>query len=258
MENTPVFGFFEFAYIGIPLTIIGIIYMMTIGCKLIPNRETALEEADTKNEEEATSEEATWKQMVAIGVLLAAVVFMIFEEQFGIPLHIVSVMGAMVIVLTRTMSEKKAYRSLDFSTIILVAAMMPMATALAETGAAQMIADYVLEMAGSNAGPYVITALIFGVTTVLTSVMSNTAAAALMAPIGLVIAASMGVDPKAILMTVCVGASAAYASPVGTPPNTMIYGPGNYTFLDYIKCGFPFLVIQLIVCVVIVPLIWPF
>ncbi|MDM8100574.1 SLC13 family permease [Oceanobacillus oncorhynchi] len=138
---------------------------------------------------------------------------------------------------------------------MLVAAMMPMATALAETGAAQMIADYVLEMAGSNAGPYVITALIFGVTTVLISVMST---AALMAPIGLVIAASMGVDPKAILMTVCVGASAAYASPVGTPPNTMIYGPGNYTFLDYIKCGFPFLVIQLIVCVVIVPLIWPF
>ncbi|WP_339177677.1 SLC13 family permease [Oceanobacillus sp. FSL W7-1293] len=257
-ENTPVFGFFEFAYIGIPLTIIGIIYMMTIGYKLIPNRETALEETDTKNEEETKSEETTWKQMVAIGVLLAAVVFMIFEEQFGIPLHIVSVMGAMVIVLTRTMSEKKAYRSLDFSTIILVAAMMPMATALAETGAAQMIADYVLEMAGSNAGPYVITALIFGVTTVLTSVMSNTAAAALMAPIGLVIATSMGVDPKAILMTVCVGASAAYASPVGTPPNTMIYGPGNYTFLDYIKCGFPFLVIQLIVCVVIVPLIWPF
>ncbi|WP_462422016.1 SLC13 family permease [Salinicoccus sp. Marseille-QA3877] len=96
------------------------------------------------------------------------------------------------------------------------------------------------------------------VTALLTSIMSNTAAAALMAPIGLVLAVSLGADPKAILMTVCVATNAAYASPVGTPPNTMIYGPGNYTFMDYIKNGTPILVIQLILCVFVVPLIWPF
>ena len=88
--------------------------------------------------------------------------------------------------------------------------------------------------------------------------MSNPAAAALMAPIALVISNNMGIDPKAVLMTVAVGASAAYATPIGTPPNTMIYIPGNYKFMDYVKCGLPFLIIQLIICLVLIPLVWPF
>lgn len=261
-EGGPVFSFFEFAYVGIPLTIIGIVYMMTIGYKLIPDRQNVVgteeQEPSTKDSNQSKSNESIIKQFIAVAILIGAIIFMIFEKQFGIPLHIVSIIGALLIVLTRTMTEKQAYRSLDMSTIILVAAMMPMATALADTGAAKMIADSVLNSVGTSGGPYVITGLLFIVTAVLTSVMSNTAAAALMAPIGLVIATSMGADPKAILMTICVGASAAYASPIGTPPNTMIYGPGNYKFIDYIKCGFPFLVIQLIICVVVVPLIWPF
>lgn len=260
-QNVPVFGFFEFAYIGVPLTIVGIIYMMTIGYKLIPDRMdngAMLGDLDLSDMDEENKNHTPIKQIISISVLLIAIIFMVFEEQIGIPLHIVSIMGAVVLVITRTMTEKQAYRSLDLSTIILVAAMMPMATALGETGAANMIADFVLGIAGGSAGPYVLTGLLFSITALLTSVMSNTAAAALMAPIGLVLATSIGADPKAILMTVAVGASAAYASPIGTPPNTMIYGPGNYTFMDYIKCGFPFLVIQLIICVIVVPMIWPF
>ncbi|MFD2830556.1 SLC13 family permease [Corticicoccus populi] len=261
-ENVPVFGFFEFAYIGIPLTIVGIIYMMTIGYKLIPDREggTMIGDLDlSKIENEEKNENHTpVKQFMSVAVLIIAIIFMVFEEQIGVPLHVVSIMGAVVLVVTRTMTEKQAYRSLDLSTIILVAAMMPMATALGETGAANMIADSVLGIVGGDASPYVLTGIIFCITALLTSVMSNTAAAALMAPIGLVLAVSIGADPKAVMMTVAVGASAAYASPIGTPPNTMIYGPGNYTFMDYIKCGFPFLVIQLIICVIVVPMIWPF
>ena len=260
-ENVPVFGFFEFAYIGIPLTIVGIIYMMTIGYKLIPDRQSdgvMMGDIDLSQEEESNPNHTPIKQAISVSVLLLTIVFMVFEEQIGIPLHVVSIMGALIIVVTRTMTEKQAYRSLDLSTIILVAAMMPMATALSQTGAASMIADFVLGIIGSNASPYVLTGVLFCITALLTSVMSNTAAAALMAPIGLVLATSIGADPKAIMMTVAVGASAAYASPIGTPPNTMIYAPGNYTFMDYIKCGFPFLIIQLIICVVVVPLIWPF
>ncbi len=264
-EGVLAFGFFEFAKVGIPLTIIGIIYMMTIGYKLIPSRENVIEDENQAKKESAISlvagegpKENPVKQFIAVAILVVTVIFMVFEKQIGIPLHIVSIMGALLIVLTRTMTEKQAYRSLDMSTIILVAAMMPMATALAETGAAKMIADAVMGSIGSGAGPYVLTAILFIITAFLTSIMSNTAAAALMAPIGLVIANSMGVDPRAILMTICIGASAAYASPIGTPPNTMIYGPGNYKFIDYLKCGAPFLIIQLIICVLLVPLFWPF
>ncbi|WP_050182431.1 SLC13 family permease [Domibacillus robiginosus] len=263
-ESIEPFGFFEFAKVGIPLTIVGIIYMMTIGYKLIPSRENSLEEVVEADEIAAGQEVAgnqpnnVMKQVIALSILLMTIVFMVFEEQIGVPLHIVSIIGALLIVLTRTMTEKQAYKSLDMSTIILVAGMMPMATALSETGAAQMIADTIIGSVGNSAGPYLITGLLFVLTTVLTSVMSNTAAATLLAPIGLVIANSMGADPRAILMAICVGASAAYASPIGTPPNTMIYSAGNYRFVDYIKCGVPFIVIQLIVCLLLVPLFWPF
>ncbi|WP_462422029.1 SLC13 family permease [Salinicoccus sp. Marseille-QA3877] len=262
MENQGIegFGFFEFAYVGVPLTLIGIIYMMTIGRKLVPDRldEQGAVMGDISIEEETNPNHTPIKQIISVSVLALAVIFMVFEAQIGIPLHVVSIMGALIIVITRTMTEKQAYKSLDLSTIILVAAMMPLATALDETGAAVMIADFVLGLIGESGGPYVITAVLFIVTALLTSIMSNTAAAALMAPIGLVLAVSLGADPKAILMTVCVAANAAYASPVGTPPNTMIYGPGNYRFIDYIKNGTPILVIQLILCVFVVPLIWPF
>ena len=263
MENQGVegFGFFEFAYVGIPLTLIAIIYMMTIGRKLIPDRkgELDVEMIKASNEEDENNPNHTpLKQIISVSVLALAVFFMVFEKQIGIPLHIVSVIGALIIVITGTMTEKQAFQSLDLSTIILVAAMMPLATALDQTGAAVMIADFVLSLIGETGGPYVITAVIFVVTALLTSIMSNTAAAALMAPIGLVLSVSLGADPKAILMTVCIAANAAYASPVGTPPNTMIYGPGNYKFTDYIKNGVPILIIQLILCVFVVPMIWPF
>ncbi|OXS79960.1 SLC13 family permease [Domibacillus enclensis] len=263
-ESIQPFGFFEFAKVGVPLTIIGIIYMMTIGYKLIPSRENQEKKTFAENETAAGAEVSavhsknTRKQVIAVAILLTTVVFMVFEQQIGVPLHIVSIMGALLIVLTRTMTEKQAYKSLDMSTIILVAGMMPMATALSETGAAKMIADTIIGSVGMDAGPYLITGLLFLLTTILTSVMSNTAAATLLAPIGLVIANSMGADPRALLMAICVGASAAYASPIGTPPNTMIYSAGNYRFVDYIKCGVPFIIIQLIVCLVMVPLFWPF
>ena len=262
MENLGLegFGFFEFAYVGIPLTLIGIVYMMTIGRKLVPDRKGELDVdiSDIDEKEENNPNHTPLKQTISVSVLALAVIFMVFEAQIGIPLHIVSVIGALIIVITGTMTEKQAFKSLDLSTIILVAAMMPMATALDQTGAAVMIADFVLGLIGESGGPYVITGVLFIVTALLTSIMSNTAAAALMAPIGLVLAVSLGADPKAILMTVCIAANAAYASPVGSPPNTMIYGPGSYKFLDYIKNGVPILVIQLILCVFVVPLIWPF
>ncbi|HLR68855.1 MAG TPA: SLC13 family permease [Virgibacillus sp.] len=253
------FGFFEFAYIGVPLTIIGIIYMMTIGYKVIPNRENkVMEEPQDVKTEKPKKQESSTKQFIAVATLIVTIIFMIFEEQIGIPLHIVSIMGALLVVLTRTMTEKQAYRSLDMSTLILVAAMMPMATAMEDTGAAKLFADSVLSLVGDATGPYIMTALIFLITTFLTSVMSNTATAVLMAPIGIVIATSMGADPRPILMTIAVGSAAAYASPIGTPPNTMIYKLGNYKFIDYVKSGLPFIIIQLIICTFIVPWIWPF
>jgi len=253
------FGFFEFSFIGIPLTIAGILYMVTIGHKLIPARAADDEQAHPLFYTEGTSKEASSvKQIISIFVMLGVVVGMIFEKQIGIALHTTAVIGALIIVLTGVMTDKKAYRSIDWTTIFLFAGMLPMATALDQTGAGKMIANVVINAIGHDAGAYVITASLFMLAGVLTQFMSNTASTTLLAPIGLAIANGLSADPRAVLMAIAVASSCAFATPVATPPNTLIFGPGNYRFMDYVKVGTPLFIICWIISVIIIPIIWPF
>lgn len=254
------FSFFEFAWIGIPLTLAGIIYMVTIGYKLIPDRgvDMAEVEAAVKAEAGPAKEASTLKQNISIIVLLATVFGMVFEKQIHVPLHVTAVMGALALVITKVLPEKQAYRSIDWTTIFLFAGMLPMATALDKTGAGKMIAQVVIDAMGKNASPYVITGGLFLLACALTQFMSNTASTALLAPIGIAIAQGLGADPRAVLMAVAVAASCAFATPVGTPPNTLVFGPGNFRFMDYVKVGTPLIIICFILSVVIIPLVWPF
>lgn len=254
------FSFFEFAYIGIPLTIAGIIYMVTFGMKLIPDRKVDMEavEAAVKAEAGSTKEVDSTKQMISIIVLLAAVLGMIFEKQIKVPLHVTAVIGALALVISGVVPEKKAYSAIDWTTIFLFAGMLPLASALDKTGAGKMIANVVIGGMGKDASPYIITAALFLLACGLTQFMSNTASTALLAPIGIAIAKGLGADPRAVLMAIAVAASCAFATPVGTPPNTLVFGPGGYKFMDYVKVGIPLIVICFILAVVIIPMVWPF
>jgi len=254
------FGFFEFAWIGIPLTIAGIIYVVFFGIKLIPDRVVDMEEVEKAISAEVGVQKTVspMKQNVSIIVLLAAVVGMIFEKQLGVPLHVTAVMGALALVITGVLSDKQAYRAIDWTTIFLFAGMLPLATALAKTGAGKMIADVVIGFIGKDASPYVITAGLFLLSCGLTQFMSNTASTALLAPIGIAIAKGLGADPSAVLMAVAVAASCAFATPVGTPPNTLVFGPGGYKFMDYVKVGIPLILVCFVVSVIIIPIVWPF
>ncbi|MCR4441190.1 MAG: SLC13 family permease [Peptococcaceae bacterium] len=254
------FGFFEYAWIGIPLTIAGIVYMVTLGIKLIPDRAMDMEAVDAavKAEVGTAKEVSSTKQTISIAVLLAAVLGMIFEKQIGVPLHVTAVIGALVIVITGVMTDKQAYRAIDWTTIFLFAGMLPLASALDKTGAGKLIANVVIGFIGKDASPYLITAALFFVAVALTQFMSNTASTALLAPIGIAIAKGLGADPRAVLMAIAVAASCAFATPVGTPPNTLVLGPGGYRFMDYVKAGTPLVVLAWIVSVIIIPIVWPF
>lgn len=257
--NLGTFSFFEFAYIGIPLTIGGILYMMFIGTKLVPDRNEDAEIADTGVKEAVITKEVdSKKQIIAVAVMLAAVLGMIFEKQIGVPLHVTSVIGALVIVITGVMSVKKAYGSIDWNTVFLYSGMLSLAGAMDRTGAGKMIADTVIGWVGTNASPYLITAALFLLTVCLTQFMNNTALTALLAPIGLVIANGLGADPKAVLMAIAIAASCAFATPIGTPPNTLILGIGGYRFMDYVKAGGPLVLVSFIISVIVIPIVWPF
>lgn len=253
------FGFFEFGLIGVPLTIAGIVYMVTIGYRLIPDRtgvDNAPESAQTKGI--VITQGNTSKQSIAIAVFVGTILAMIFERRIGVPIHISAVLGALALVATKVLSDKQAYEAVDWGTIFLFAGMLPMATALDRSGAGKMIADSVISILGQGASPYLITAVLFVVVGGLTQFMSNTAAAAVLAPLALVIANGLGADPRAVLMTVGIAASCAFATPVGTPPNTLVVGPGKFKFLDYTKVGLPLVLVMFVVSVALIPMIWPF
>ncbi len=253
------FGFFEYAVIGIPLTVAGIIYMCTIGKKLVPDRGVNKKKvAQAASAEGVTKEASKSKQLIAVFVLIGTVLVMIFTKQLGISLHIAAIIGALVLVITGVLNEKQVYKSIDWTTIFLFAGMLPLADAMVKTGAGQMIADLIIGLIGTDASPYVLTGGLFLLSSGLTQVMSNTASTTLLAPIGIAIAQGLGADPKAVLMAIAVAASCAFATPVGTPPNTLVLGPGNFRFIDYIKVGLPLIVICFIISVIILPLAWPF
>ena len=255
----PTFGFFEFAYIGIPLSIIIVLYTLFIGRHFVPDKQAgAMDEEAVKAaaEEAGASGDGAPKsktKMWISGIILLGVV-----ACMALGLKTLPVTGAILCVVTGCLKEKEAYAGIDWVTIFLFAGMLSVASAMEKTGAGKMIADTVVNMMGENPNPYVLTAVLFLISNVLTQFMSNTASAALLAPIGISIAQSIGADPKPVLMALGIAASMAFATPMATPPNTLVLGPGGFSFNDYAKVGVPMCLISLVASVIIIPIFWPF
>ena len=211
------FGFFEFAKIGIPLTLAGLVYMMFIGKHLLPKRVIS---EDTEVEQEIEANETSTNKMIVSGVILLAVVLTMALGIKGVTLEMAAITGAIVAVLTGCLTEKQAYASIDWVTIFLFAGMMPVSSAMSKTGAGKVIAEWAVGLMGGTPSPMIVTAVLFILSCGLTQFMSNTASAALLCPIGIAISKQLGADPAAVLMAIAVAASCAFATPVGTPPNS--------------------------------------
>lgn len=194
------------------------------------------------------------KSWLSIGILAAMVVLMVTDV---VPVVIAAMLAAGAMLLTGCLTQTQAYRSISWSTVVLIAAMIPMAIALESTGGAELIADGLVDTLGAL-GPVPLLAGIFLVTTGFSQVMSNTASAVLMAPIVLSAAQGLGVDPHPLMMGLAVGASTALLTPIGTAPNLMVMAPGGYRFTDYAKVGGPLLVVLLVVSLILIPILWPF
>ena len=260
----PSFGFFEFALIGVPLSVIVLAYMLTIGRKTIPVKSAGAMDADAveaaKKEAGAGDDDApkSKTKMWISGLILLGVVAAMALNLKTVPLQTAAVTGAILCVITGCLKEKEAYAGIDWVTIFLFAGMLSVATAMDKTGAGKLIADTVVGMMGDHPNPIVLCAVLYLISNVLTQFMSNTASAALLAPIGISIAQSIGADPKPVLMSIGIAASMAFATPMATPPNTLVLGPGGFSFNDYVKVGVPLCIITFIASVIIIPIFWPF
>ncbi len=174
-----------------------------------------------------------------------------------LPAAVAGVIAAIAVVLAGVLSVDQAYRSISWTTIVLLGGMMPLSVALTETGAAQLVAGRLIDVVGPW-GPYGLLAGLFLIVAILGQLISNMATALVVIPVALAAALDLGISVQTVMMSVAVAASAAYMTPIATPANMMIMGPGGYRFSDYWKIGLVLLGVTFLVAVVLVPIIWPF
>lgn len=251
------FGFFEISKIGLPLTLIMLVYMYLIGYKFLPDiKISGIDDALFSSAEPKTA--PRWKQIASVAILLAVFVGMIFENQTGIPSYMVAIIGAVADVLLGIFTEKQAYQLVSIKTIILLGGMTPLATALKNTGAAQQIADLLIKIIGGSTNVYFITIVVFLLTMIMTQFMSNVVTVTLLMPIVIAIAGTIGVIPSALIMVLCIASTMSILTPIACPPANLIYSYGGYKFHDYLKSNIGLALVFLVACVIIIPLLWPF
>jgi di/tricarboxylate transporter len=190
----------------------------------------------------------------AIGILVAMVAALALNL---VPAAVAGLVAAVAMVLVGVLTVDQAYRSVNWTTVILVGAMTPLSAAMAETGAAQLLADRLVSIVG-EAGPYALLAGLFVLTAVMGQLISNTATALIIIPIAVAAALELGISPRPVMMSVCVAAAASFLTPVATPVNLMIMGPGGYKFGDYWKIGIVCMAWFFVMAVFFVPMIWRF
>ncbi len=251
------FGFFEYGLIGLPVLIAGIIYFTTIGYKLLPG-ETITSDNSIYAKQEDYSNVPEWKQYASLIILILTVLAMVFEKQIGIRLYISAWIGALVLVVLGVIAGDDAIKSIDMNTVLLFVGSLALAEAIQSTGTGQLVASTIVSTLGENPSPTILLVIIFVICVILTNFMSNTATTALMVPISLSIAQSIGADPRAVLMATVIGGSMAYATPIGMPANTMVYNIGGYKFMDYVKPALPLILVCGVVALVLLPVFFPF
>ena len=193
-------------------------------------------------------------KMILSALIMAGM--MVFLIAGWLPLATTVMIASFLMIISGCLNMKQAYNSVDWKSIVLIAGMLPMTTALQKVGLVQIGSNWVASILG-GLGPIPTLATLFLITSLFTQVISNTATTVLIAPVALSLALQLGYQPQAFLMTVALAASTAYATPVASPVNTLVMAAGNYRFKDYAKVGIPLIFISMVITVLLLPILWP-
>lgn len=196
----------------------------------------------------------TPRSYIALGALVLMIIMLVTKI---VPGAIAALISSGIVLFTKCVPFSKAYKSISFTSVVMIAAMIPMGVAIQKTGAAEMISNSLISFLGKD-NPTLLLAGVFILTTTFSQFINNSATAVLMAPIVLLAASTIGISPEPLLITVAISASTAFLTPVGTTTNAMVMSSGNYKFMDYFKVGLPLLILFIITTLLLVPIIWPF
>jgi len=246
------FGFFSITPFGLGISIVGTLYIVLFGRKLIPDTGYVPEFAQT-----TAVEFDKVKALIASGTMLCVLVIIAAQIK-SVPMHIASTVGAVIIVATRCVSMPDAIKSIDWSTLIIIGALSAISAGVESSGLGKEIANNLLYVLGNNPSPFMITTVIYITAAIITQFMSNIATVLLLLPIGVSIAKTIGVSPYPIVMIITLAGASSYATPFAAPQNIMTVGWTKYTFMDFVKFGSPLIPITYIVLIVLMPLFFPY
>lgn len=237
------FGFFEFAYIGIPLSVAGVLYMYLFGMRLVPDKDIT----------DAHMPALAIRNNKKMLIVAAVFIFIVYCMASGLlPMHLAAALGALFVVLTGCISVEEALKAFSVTTMFLVAGIFPLSSALVKTGAAKVAIDYLSQYL-TGLSPVVAYGAITAVTIFFTQFLMNTSLTAILVPVSILIAQSADINPRGAVMAVAIAASAAFCTPFGTGPNLLVWEVGGYEVRDYFKVGFPlaliFWIITTVLCV---------
>lgn len=256
MGNGQTMTFFELAPLSLLLILISAIYISTIGFNLMPD--APRNELDSSyGASEDFSSVPSWKRILSYGILLFTIVLMYFEDKIGINLAVTAVIGAWLAVVFKLVTVKEATRCIPISGIMIYACMVPVSSALENSGAAQMIADLSMKFLGGVTNPVVVICFFFLFIIPVTLCMSNSATVYLFAPIALTIAGTLSMNPKAVMICIRMAATMAIATPIAMPANSMAVEPGGYNFMDFVKPGVLLTIITTIVSIAYISIVYP-
>jgi len=195
----------------------------------------------------------TARAPLAASIMLAVVVSVLTG---WLPIYIAAVIGATLMILTRCLSMEEAYRAIEWRAIFLIAGMLPLGTAMQQTGAAELLAQQTMQLLGPL-GPWWVIGGLYLVTAAGTMIIPTAALVVLMSPIVLSASADLGIAPHTAMMAVAMAASASFTSPISHPANILVMGPGGYRFADYLKLGLPLTVVVFVTVMLLLPVFWP-
>lgn len=250
-------SFLELGKIGLPITILGILYFLIAG-------KMFLTPGDTSDKEYLDAFMGRITETKGISVrgylnlmILGAVLIAMALDIEAFPMHLVAALGALVIVLTGCIREDEAYRAVDWSTIFIVAGMSAVSKAMDVSGAAKLLSNTIVDIAGTESSKAMVLFIIIAVTMFLTNFKMNTTTAILLTPLFIPLAIGLGINPAAVGVGICVAASSPYLTPVGSGTNTLIVKPGNLKFMDFFRPGLGFSILTIVCCMIFIPLFWP-
>lgn len=250
-------SFFELGKVGIPISIAGMVFFLTIGKRFLTPGDTS----DREYLEEYTgSNKAVEFQPVKAGlclVILAVLLVAMAIDSDEFPMYLVAAFAAFIMVLTGCIKQDDAYKAIDMSTLFIVAGMSAVSAGMSSSGAGALIADTAVRLLGEKPNKLVVLFMVLVLVTLLTNAMMNTSCATLVTPLFIPVTQAFGMSTSAVAIAICVAASSPFLTPVGSGTNTLIVRPGNLKFMDFFRPGIGLSVVILIVSMIVIPVFWP-